>query len=773
MCTSLVCATDAAILLHHVRKTGSAKLKKNGFQPSTKDADVANSEIPSLHFVYEKHHELMFAQNLCRFVLITVAVSFCVNHLPYAIMEFMQVVHTTKGETIELVVLWLVLIEALLSPHLLWLFSKRYRHAVHYAWKVYILRDKSAIEIDPASCTLQVYTRRVQDCHGNSLRITRRLRTTEIMTITTDQGIQATETDVDTVVAGMVQIHNNIGHQKQNGILYLGGAEGYIHEEPSLRFNMERTTPAKSSASTPIKKPVTTPVRDLHRTSSGHSRTEWKEQMRKKHLPPIFVNEAFDSEEPANKSVPPDRAQMYHNPEQMGSMNSMHYYMSSDYHPDYLTDSLSRERQRQAESDSEGIEGIYEEKDIANILDTYPREEASENSVYELEIMTQVQKRTPLSGFPYGESDSNEDQTEMENLATPNDDEETIDSEGSLHSPTSAEPVIKQSVPQHISNGTGFVESEGLETPVFRHATNNTYIFVDNESETSDNSITFKPLREERMRPVWMDEMENDSNEDIPILTEVQSTHNVDGKDSDEHTINSINKRLDERSSEGSTPVSVVFDEEIDRGFEEALAFGNATSSYSYSGVGLCFESIKEEPEVSPKKHTDAFKRVDSSDVFETKAIMQRSNADDSNNENENPFDNVPIRSPLVKNKINAGVRTLRSADYMLREEEEKELVDSGFTSGADNSVNNYVLPSYPWPEMPAEVREEADNSFESDFSSLTFDENVQNDVDSISNTAKNRKSGKTHPVVVHPIVGKDFHFSLTEEHIDVKSAYF
>lgn len=85
MCTSVVCATDAAILLRHVRKTGSAKLKKSGLHNSTKDTDVANNEISTLHFVYEKHHELMFAENLCRFVLITVTMSFCVNHLPYAV----------------------------------------------------------------------------------------------------------------------------------------------------------------------------------------------------------------------------------------------------------------------------------------------------------------------------------------------------------------------------------------------------------------------------------------------------------------------------------------------------------------------------------------------------------------------------------------------------------------------------------------------------------------------------------------------------------------
>lgn len=598
------------------------------------------------------------------------------------------------------------------------------------------------------------------------------------MTITSDQGIQATETDVDGIVAGTVQIHNNIGHQKQNGILYSGGAEGYIHDEPTfLRYSMERTTPAKSSASTPIKKSVTTPIRDLHRTSSGHSRTEWKEQMRKKHLPPIFVNEAFDSEELSNKPVIPERTEMYQNPEHMGSMNSMHYYMSSDYHPDYLTDSLSRERQRQAESDSEGIEGIYEEKDIAQILDSQTREEASsESSAYELENIANIQKRTPHSGFPYGESDSNDDQTEVENLASANDDEETVGSEGSLHSPASVDPVRDEILPQHISNENGFIESEGVETPVFRRATNDTFIFVDNESVTSDNSITFRPLKEERMRPVWMDEMENDSIEDIPILSEVQNNLNGGRKDFDERDINSISKRLDGRSSEVSTPSSVVFDEEIDRGFEEALAFGHTSSSYSYSGVGLCFESIKEEPEISPKKHTNAFKRLDSSEVFETKAVVPTPNVNGSNKENGNPFDNAPIGTPLAKNNITSSVRPLRAAEYMLREEEEKELVDSGFTSGADNSVTVGGPPSYPWPEMPTEVQEETDNSFESDFSSLNFEDGVQNKTNGTTNTDRldnHRGSGSSHPVVVHPIVGKDFHFSLTEEHIDVKSAYF
>ena len=84
--------------------------------------------------------------------------------------------------------------------------------------------------------------------------------------------------------------------------------------------------------------------RDLSRSVSGSSRCEWKEQMRKKHLPSIFVNEAFDSSDCKVQNV--ERIEHKSPPKRdidTSSLHSMYYYMSSDYHPDFLmSDSLPR-----------------------------------------------------------------------------------------------------------------------------------------------------------------------------------------------------------------------------------------------------------------------------------------------------------------------------------------------------------------------------------------------------------------------------------------------
>ena len=41
---------------------------------------------------------------------------------------------------VQEIILWLILIEALVFPHLLWSCSRRYRHALIYTWRVYFLR---------------------------------------------------------------------------------------------------------------------------------------------------------------------------------------------------------------------------------------------------------------------------------------------------------------------------------------------------------------------------------------------------------------------------------------------------------------------------------------------------------------------------------------------------------------------------------------------------------------------------------------------------------
>lgn len=62
------------------------------------------------------------------------------------VLQFIQLVQPVDRVSAQVVVLWLLLLEALTAPHVLWVLSRRYRHALVYVWTVHVLRDTSAKE---------------------------------------------------------------------------------------------------------------------------------------------------------------------------------------------------------------------------------------------------------------------------------------------------------------------------------------------------------------------------------------------------------------------------------------------------------------------------------------------------------------------------------------------------------------------------------------------------------------------------------------------------
>ena len=155
---------------------------------------------------------------------------------------------------------------------------------------------------------------------------------------------------------------------------------GRESSENSGRSSQATVSPSRSSLGTPTRGST-----DIKRSSSA--RQVWKEQMRKKHLPAIFINEAFESDELEGEEQRPEAGEPHTLPDVTRVSDSdvtqvqgshvddakvadpqFHYYMSGNFHYDNLrSDSLQR-----IESESEGGSFQYDDNDIEGILDRDP-----------------------------------------------------------------------------------------------------------------------------------------------------------------------------------------------------------------------------------------------------------------------------------------------------------------------------------------------------------------------------------------------------------------
>ncbi|RUS89250.1 hypothetical protein EGW08_002993 [Elysia chlorotica] len=123
--------------------------------------DVSQSEHPSAH---AQHSELSVCMELCLVGFCVTLGSAVVNLLPFVLSQFIQLLHDDHDHVaMETTLLWLLLAEAALIPHVLWALSGRYRHAIRYLWRVYVLCDQNAKEEDTRACTLQAFRMKASD----------------------------------------------------------------------------------------------------------------------------------------------------------------------------------------------------------------------------------------------------------------------------------------------------------------------------------------------------------------------------------------------------------------------------------------------------------------------------------------------------------------------------------------------------------------------------------------------------------------------------------
>ncbi|PVD35483.1 hypothetical protein C0Q70_02446 [Pomacea canaliculata] len=302
------------------------------------------------------------------------------------VLQFIQLVQPVDRVSAQVVVLWLLLLEALTAPHVLWVLSRRYRHALVYVWTVHVLRDTSAKEEDPSACTLQSYTRRVQAPGGATVRVTARVRrgvtiTGPVHEYQTKQSFQLLNpmdksgpirekttprdfppTTLEQARRGAEIITTDLDDDLTVITDIASTKKRYIYHSPAseraAQASLQRPEAAEGSGgssqtTSPSRLSVNSPTRPFDMRRSGSAREAWKEQMRKKHLPAVFVNDAFDAEEEGERG--------------QDLVSDMHVLpdvalVGGDF--DERSDGAPR-----VESESDGSSFQYDDRDIEIILD--------------------------------------------------------------------------------------------------------------------------------------------------------------------------------------------------------------------------------------------------------------------------------------------------------------------------------------------------------------------------------------------------------------------
>ena len=562
---------------------------------------------------------------------------------------------------------------------------------------------------------------------------------------------------------------------------------------------------------------------EIKRSASSASRQNWKDHMRRKHLPPIFVNEGY---EPGDKSPSTEQMKVQAAFKEGVALREgglpLNYYMSSDYHPDCLTDSLPRNRIKQALStESEGGE-VYRNEDIDEVLNTptfyrhipntgmlphctssfrtfkrspempriniqrgvystfddlskmdmrqdneiefdnesIPLDELSDTEPYNGPVTLMTNSKgvhkinyaaIPERSFSSFKPDDSSlrhtlpkhvrlESGNLRSRTNTSSTDETIEYSPSDCVPREIQALAKMRIQQTSFSDTPESERQHTHSSVQKQDSGQTLTTIldkrdnsiddENASSNSSGSVTISPYKEGGRRRPWMDDVESPIDEHSQIgepLVLDSDTETL--RDSQENTdfrfgLNYENRYQGSYRSELSTPVSSIFDEETDRGFEDALDLHISAGPTVYGGVGLCFESIKEEPEDSTSYGSNPFlNNENDEDVFRTHAVISRGSKSNSRTSSctsvgDNLFStssNIPTRSMY---------RELAPAPAIVTTDAELDFADSGFTSAhergyaSDSSgqhdVSNKIRTS-PWPGDRPMVGI-SDMTFESNF---------------------------------------------------------
>lgn len=737
-----------------------------------------------------------------------------------------------------------------------WRFSRDMLH--NYLMLLTKLKFYVFVISEPTACTLQSYMSRERDrislapsrpasVIGYSAPGTLRSIKSEVMTRPAIHmnGKPSTSPEVARNDMGVVSTVSTT--PPVNGIIK---GEVYVERPPSLYderpvdiqnlevLNVDRRGySSDSNATSPVRSKDTLQV-DIKRSVSSASRQNWKEQMRRKHLPPIFINEGY---EPGDKSPSTEETQVKtvckEGVVSSIGVNSLNYYMSSDYHPDCLTDSLPRNRMRHAPStETEGGES-YKSDDIDDALNTsiqhshgvplanisdrtssfrcykespdIPRRRRDVNKgVYStfddlsqmcmkqeheiefnnesipMEDMRDNYQSIPIQTNYMGINDNSlqycAQQSQFSSFkpdgsglrhTLPKHSQSRPEIRNKVNTPSvSRQPETEvpveysttMCVPREIHalaqmrfqqtnsskpevDNTSFQQSRlenfrqkqnggnGAFSSVLTNKADNT-IDDENASSGSNSSVTLSPYKEGTRRRPWMDEVELDEHSQIgePLVADSDTETFREPQDGADHrlALNYDTRYAASLHSDLSTPVSSIFDEETDRGFEDALEMHINPGATVYGGVGLCFESIKEEPEdlVSSSGSNPFLSNGNNDDEFRTQVVISRSSRSNSRTSSstsigENPFSTSP-RGVTVNPSIEFSEQTPVTTPTIVTTDADFDFADSGFTSGLDRGNGSdssgqheisYQGRVSPWPDEYKKP-DSIEMSFESNF---------------------------------------------------------
>ena len=552
---------------------------------------------------------------------------------------------------------------------------------------------------DASACTLQSYTRRVRDEDGTLVKITARANGRHAVNLGDRNRTIANGTPHrmnGNRTATQTESPSHYANVKQNGrateifttdlddgmTVITNTRSGQVHYIADGSSNNSKigTRGSTSASTTPSKSSSTlgTPShgQDLRRSSSA--RLEWKEQMRKKHLPAIFVNEAFDTED-----MPPSPEKVMNSPKKHTHRVSdlSLYYVSSDYHPDQLVDLAPKLHHQE----SEGAYNQYDDKDFEYLLD-------ETNAVADTSMSKDIEEafhnvlseslKTGLNDEKVLESD-----LQKEPLSCKADKENGFQTNpfGELNREDSVDSERRESV-EHSSSVVSdtALQADAVSTSSFETTDTN----MEPKSESSDHSITLEPYTEGR-RPPWMDQDLDSSFSAMvePLIGESDSDTLKDSNGSGvfETAANSDPYRLSD-----SSPAQ--FDEETDRGFEAALAcnyvYGHSTS------LGLCFESIREEPEEMVGEGKAPFSDDEEiSAIFKTQAVVASSPSSRAD----------LIRPSVLESRGNISINGLDESIHKEGVAEEPPVVRNGDQCYNEQTTRFDMFYESTYPEEPGD----------------------------------------------------------------------
>ncbi|KAH9514152.1 hypothetical protein Btru_030429 [Bulinus truncatus] len=417
----LLSSVDSLLLFRQIRSRVMARFNAGRFQLPRLTPGPEHRAA-----VHARYSELNVSTDLCRLVVIFTSVSSALNGLPLVVSQFVQMIQDHDRVAMETTLLYLLLIESLVVPHLLWLLSDRYRHAAMYTWKVFLRRDQSYREEDAAACVLQSFRFQANNTNqrahtngngppkltngnahtlqGNEMSMAAspdnragppaaavlrpshisgasdpsRGRVRTIMTTDLDDGMTViTQVTTASTPDQDVQVIRTLAIPEH---AELKEARPKVPPRKSPRsFNGNGAKAQANGKAAPVAaETLQIPSSaEVSRSQSSSSRNEWKDKMRQKHLPAVFLEKSTD-EKPGH-DISQDYSELTYvellDPVILKKNSVVHspstdssYYLSGDFHYSYLGDSgTSAALKRQMTTESDG--GTYESCDIVSVLD--------------------------------------------------------------------------------------------------------------------------------------------------------------------------------------------------------------------------------------------------------------------------------------------------------------------------------------------------------------------------------------------------------------------